>query len=254
MQLARLLAERLGYRQVSRELLFETVRQRYGFTTEEVVKSLDRSPGHLHHVGEHRRRLLIAVQAALCELVTGGEVVYHGQMGHLLLPRISHVLRVRLIAPRARRMEMAMELEQLNQYEASSKIDRMDAERSRWTQFVFGTNWADPSRYDMVLNLENITVQEAADVVALAASRPCFAPSEASLQELADLTLTAQVRAMLITDPATADQELKVEVEQGHVRLRGMADPGALEGVIALINVMEGVKGVTTADPQKKKR
>jgi len=253
-QLARLLADQLGYRQISRELLYETVRQQFGFTTEEVVKTMDRSPGRLHHVGEHRRRLLIAVQAALCDLVKDGEVVYHGQMGHLLLPDISHVLRIRLIAPRSRRMDMAMDLEQLNRFEAGSRIDRVDAERSRWTQFVFGTNWADPSRYDMVLNLECMSVQEAADVVVTAASRPCFQPTAASRQELADLTLAARVRAMLIADQATAELEIKVEVHQGEVRLWGLADSEALQQMTASIGEVEGVRDVSTANRRKKKR
>ena len=253
-QLAALLAQRLGYTQVSRELLYETVRQQYGFTTEELARTMDRSPGKLHHVGEHRRRLLIAVQAALCDLVKDGEVVYHGQMGHLLLPDISHVLRIRLIASRARRMELAMEAEQINRYEAGRRIDRVDAERSRWTQFVFGTNWADPSRYDMVLNLENMSVPEATDVVVTATSRPCFLPTDASRQELADLTVSARVRAILIADPATAELDLKVEVERGQVYLWGLTDPEALESVTSLIDEAEGVRGVTTANRRKKKR
>ena len=253
-QLAALLAQRLGYTQVSRELLYETVRQQYGFTTEELARTMDRSPGKLHHVGEHRRRLLIAVQAALCDLVKDGEVVYHGQMGHLLLPHISHVLRIRLIAPRARRLEMAMEADQINRFEASNKIDRVDAERSRWTQFVFGTNWADPSRYDMVLNLENMSVDEATRVVVETASLPCFLPTDDSLSELADLTLTARIRAMLIADPVTAELDLKVEVERGQVQLWGLADPEVLRSVTANISEAEGVLGVSTTNRRTRTR
>lgn len=253
-QLAELLSRRLDYRLISRELLYDTVHQHYGFTTEEVVKTMDHPPGSLHHVGEHRRRLLIAVQAALCDLVKDGEVVYHGQMGHLLLPQITHVLRIRLIAPRARRMELAMDRESIDRYQAGRRIDRVDAERSRWTQFVFGTNWADPSRYDMVLNLENMSVEEAADVVVAAASLPSFQPTEASRMQLSDLTVTARVRAKLMADPTTADLELKVEVLEGKVQLWGLADPVLGERVTAQISAVEDVLEVSTGNRRKKKR
>ena len=147
-----------------------------------------------------------------------------------------------------------MDRESINRYEAGSRIDRVDAERSRWTQFVFGTNWADPSRYDMVLNLETMSVEEAADVVVATASLACFQPTTESQMELSDLTLTARVRAMLMADPATADLELKVEVTEGEVKLWGIADAGLLERVTEQICAADGVQGVSTANRRKKKR
>ena len=245
-QLAALLASELGYQDVSRERLYEKVRQQDGFTVEEVIEVMDRAPSRFDQAGERRRRLLIAVQAALCELVVQGQVVYHGQMGHLLLPDISHVLRVRLIAPRARRIEMATQMEQINRFEAGRKIDRVDAERARWTQFVFGINWADPALYDLVLNLESMSVQEAALIVVHAASRPSFQATADSQAMMADLTLAARIRALLITEPATAELALKVEVEDGHVKLTGLANARDLEKVTSLVRGTEGVRHLQT--------
>jgi cytidylate kinase len=245
-QLAELLSGRLDYRNISREVLYDKVLQDFGFTAEELEQTMERAPTRFDHAGERRRRLFIAIQASLCQLVLEDRVVYHGQAGHLLLPDIGHVLRVRLIAPRRLRITMAGEREGLKPPEAGNKIDRVDAERSRWTQFVFGANWADPALYDMLLNLECMTLPEAAELVSKAVELPAFQPTEESRQRLQDLTLASQVRARLVTDPATQGVDLRVEVEQGRVRLAGVMGERDRERVVRIASEVRGVARVET--------
>jgi hypothetical protein len=52
---------------------------------------------------------LTFVQAAMCEYAEYGHLVYHGHAGHELLPGISHVLKVRLVAPLEFRIRAVME-------------------------------------------------------------------------------------------------------------------------------------------------
>ena len=244
--LAGLLEQQLGYHKLSREELWDVVHQRYGYSFDELVELLDRAPSRFDHAGERRRRLFVAVQAALCDLVRSDEVVYHGNVAHLLLPGISHVLRVRLIAPRLRRIEMAMQRQSIDRFEATRLLDRVDSERVRWTQFVFGVNWADPLLYDVVLNLDQMTIDEAAEVVARAVAQPTFSTTEASRQAMADLALTSAVRAKLITNPATEGLELRVEVEQGEIKLTGLINEREIEGVVQLVKQVDGVRSVDT--------
>lgn len=244
---AETLASRLGLRLVSREDLHRCVQAQYGFTAEELTSALDQAPTRFDRSGEQRRRLFVAVQATLCDLIKDGQVVYHGQTGHLLLTGIEHVLRVRLIAPRERRIELAQAREQLSPYEAGRRIDQVDTLRSRWSQFFFGVDWADPSLYDLVLNLERLSPEDAAECVALALTRAPFRPSPDSRRKLADLALASRVRARLLLEPATADLDFKIEADNGTVRLSGLLCASDLPDLTRFVRTIEGVEQVVTS-------
>lgn len=243
-RLAALLGERLGYRSVSREMLYARVTASYGFAEEELQQIMTFTPSRLDQAHERRRRLFVSIQAALCDLIKDDQAVYHGHAGHLLLPGIVHVLRVRLIAPRSKRLRMAMEREGISAQQASGRIDQVDAERARWTEFVFGANWADPALYDVVLNLERMELDEAADVVVGMVRLPSYQASPASTRELADLALSSAVTAHLLADPTTASLEVKVTARAGQVTLAGLSDPRRLDQALA---VARRVPGVTAA-------
>ena len=249
-QLASALAQRLGYRTISREALYRQVQAEHGFQAEELVELLEEAPSPRAHlaerqrrqsVGERRRQLFIAVQASLCELVKGDNVVYHGHAGHLLLPGISHVFRLRLIAPRHQRIEMAMEREGLTRSAAAQKIDRVDDERSRWTQSFFSVDWADPLLFDMVLNLENITVDEAADIVVHALQLPRFRSTDASRKMMADLALASRVSACLAASPAAASLPVDVVADSGVVRIVGLPQAD-VSWVSKVVQEIDGVQ------------
>ncbi len=96
--LAESVARTLGYRCVSREVLLEAS-QRYAIPEAKLNEILDREPHWWERWLENMQPYRIALQAALCEVSQGGNLVYHGHMGHELLPGIRHVLKVLLTAP-----------------------------------------------------------------------------------------------------------------------------------------------------------
>jgi cytidylate kinase len=208
-KLAETLAKRLGYRTVSREYLYQTVLEQYGLQYDELMQFLEEAPtlramcaGERQDrasVGERRRQLFTAVRASLCELVKDDNVVYHGYAGHLLLPGVSHVVRVRLIAPRPKRIEMAMARETLSRADASRKIDQVDGERARWTQAFFGVNWGDPLLFDIVINLENVGIDEATELLEAIAKLPRFRATEESLASMRELAARSKAEARQVT-------------------------------------------------------
>jgi len=256
-KLAAALAQRLGYRTVSREQLYQHVQADHDFKAEELAELLEEAPSLRAQVaerrsrlsfGERRRQLFIAVQASLCALVKADRVIYHGQAGQLLLPGISHVLRLRLIAPRHQRIEMAMEREGITRSEAGQKIDRVDNERARWTQSFFNVDWADPLLFDMLLNLENLTVGEAAEIVVHAVQLPRFSTSDASQKKMADLALASRVSACLATNPATAAVPVEVVADGGLVKLLGLPNQDDVESVSKVVQKIEGVQKIEISD------
>lgn len=253
-QLATLLADRLGYREFSRETLYQRVEECYGFTAEEASEVMEQAPTHLEiagkgqqrrSLGRRRRQFFYALQATLCRLIEDDDVVYHGQAGHLLLPEISHVLQVRLIAPRGLRVDMAMEREQISRFAASQKIDRVDSERGRWTQSFYGVNWGDPSLFDMVINLKDMSIEEAAEIIAVAAEQPFRRATEASRDEMRNLCLSSQVMARLVTDPQTSHLDMEVEARGGRVKVLGFLKDKDRELVRKVARQVEGVSRLT---------
>ena len=92
-----------------------------------------------------RRMYVTAVQTALAEAAADGNLVYHGYAGHLLLRELPFALRVRLIAPLARRKLAVVERQGLPPDAAERYVRQVDDERARWTRFMYNVDLADPS-------------------------------------------------------------------------------------------------------------
>ena len=96
---AECVAEQLGYRLVSREILSDAAAHN-GVAESRLAEAIERAPGLWERLGHDRRLYLAYIREALLDVAVEDNIVYHGHAGHLLLRGISHVLRVRLVAPR----------------------------------------------------------------------------------------------------------------------------------------------------------
>lgn len=223
------LAERLGYRTVSRGQLYSHAENRYGVAREDVVRAMERAPtikelakgrdGNGEELAHWRQRMFWYLQASLCDLLGGDDVVYHGQAGHLLLPGLSHVVRVRIIAPLEARIEMAIERAGDTEREATVRIERVDSERSKWTRRLFGVDWAAPDSYDMVLNLERLDVHDLASQIAVTAHLPAFEATVDSMQAFRDLHLRSRIMAQLYKEASVELTGVSIGVQKGEVRV-----------------------------------
>jgi cytidylate kinase len=242
--LALKLGERLGCRVISREVLAEAA-VHYGVSEADLAEAMDKGPGLWDRFLHSRRRYLAFVQVALCDQAAGDKIVYHGHAGHLLLRGVRHVLRVRLIAPLDYRIAEVGKRKGLSREEAADYIAKVDRERERWTRFLYGVDWHDPSLYDLVLNLEHLDTEAACSAVAATLTHPQFQPDAESLRAFADLHLGSRVRAALAADADTALADVEVRAASGVVEIEGkLADPRLVEGVVAKARAVSGVADV----------
>ncbi|MCL4402265.1 MAG: cytidylate kinase-like family protein [Acidobacteria bacterium] len=218
--LAECLSKTLGYRCVDREVIVERAAA-HGVSQEELRDALDKPPTLLERFQHKKYLYLVLIQAALAEEVRTGRAVYHGNAGHLLLKGGAHVLRVRIIAPMEFRLKMAQERLKLSRAEALDYIARMDQDRRKWTQYLYGVDWGDPGNYDIVLNLEYLKISEACDAVCALARQRCFEFTPRCQAAMNDLALASRVRAELALDEATSHLEFEVSAKAGSVRIRG---------------------------------
>jgi cytidylate kinase len=218
--LAECLADRLGYRCVDRDVIVERAAA-YGVTQEELRGAMEKPPSFWDRFKHKKYLYLTLIQAALTEEVRSGKAVYHGNAGHLLLRGVSHVFRTRIIAPLDFRLALVQDRLRMSRNEALAYIQKMDQDRTRWTQYLYGVNWGDPALYDMVLNLEAVDIQEACEIIAHAVQQKCFHETPESVQAMEDLALASRVRASLAVNPATSGLEVDVLARSGVVSVRG---------------------------------
>ncbi|MGB9103745.1 MAG: cytidylate kinase family protein [Terriglobales bacterium] len=218
--LAECLARRLGYRCIDRDLIIQKAAA-WGVSENDLREALEKPPGFLGHSSHTKYIYLAFIQAALTEEVREGKAIYHGLAGHLLLKGAPHILRTRLIAPLDVRIGMLQDLLKYNRKDAIAHIQKMDQDRKKWTQFLYGVDWGDPSLYDIVLNLEHMTIDKACDVICSMLTGGFFEFTPQCQQVMDDLALACRVRANLAQDPATSDLELEIVAHHGSVSITG---------------------------------
>ncbi len=241
--LAECLSKSLGYRCVDREVIVERAAA-HGVSQEELRAALEKPPTFLERLQHKKYLYLVLIQAALAAEVRTGRAVYHGNAGHLLLKSGPHILRVRIIAPMELRLKMAQERLKLSRAEAAAYIERMDQDRRKWTQYLYGVDWGDPANYDIVLNLEYIEIEDACRAISSLARRRCFEFTEGCQAAVDDLALASRVRAELALDAATSHLEFDVEAHEGAISVHGAVSN--IREVQEIQRIAAAVPGVAT--------
>jgi len=218
--LAKCLSEKLGVPAVSQEILQDAA-GRFGISQALLLQQLEKSKGLIPGPSPERSLFLAAIQLALAEKAARGPFVYYGHAGHLLLKGVPHVLKVRVIAPLARRAEKLAENQKVSFEEAKKRIEKMDESRIKWTRFLYNVDWRDPSLYDLVINLDAITIESTCELIVCALNQAAFKESFASRAMIENFLLASQVKAELATDDRTKGLELEVTAEKGTIRIIG---------------------------------
>lgn len=195
-EVAERVAEMLGYQCVSREILTEAS-WFFGVPETKLRKSLHDAPTILDRITHARGKYLSYIRVALLEHVKGDNVVYHGHAGHLLLPEISHVLKVRVIAEMRNRIALTQKRLRISENEALAFIESEDRHRSAWTRYLYKTNVSDPRLYDIVLNVSRLRIQEACEIICAAARSDTYAAGPESMRAMENLALSSHVQAAL---------------------------------------------------------
>ena len=219
-ELAECLAEKLGCDCISREVLVEAASQ-YDIPLDRLAHALDDAPGVLERMTLERIHYLAYIRAALAKHIKSEKIVYHGHAGHLLLKGIPHILRVRIIADMEFRIKAAIDRRNLDRKQAVAFIKKIDEGRRRWTSFLYHEDINNPLLYDMILNLEHMTIKGACEVVTASANLPEFQATPESQKKLTDFALAAGVRARIAQESGVGDEDIEIEAEDGVITITG---------------------------------
>jgi cytidylate kinase len=171
---AECLGRRLSYPVVGREVLQEAA-EKVGVSPEALQGKFETTPGLWARLTRDREKYLAAVQTALAEWCTRGDLVYHGLGGQFLLKDLPWVLRVQILAPMSMRIDNLMATHhRMTRDQVVAFIKKVDQERARWVRVMHGANVMDSSLYDLTINLKALSLESACVTIAEAASQPRF--------------------------------------------------------------------------------
>ena len=242
--IAKPLSEQLGYSYVDKEAIFGAA-ESYGWLKKSLAKMDERHVGFWERSEADRRNYLTLVEAIITDFARGDRVIIAGRGGNVILHGIRHALRIKLHAPFKVRVRRIADREGISEDRARDVVARSDRERSSYIRYVFDDDWMNPDRYDLILNTEHLSPQEAIDLLANLAKSPSFAPQPGSWEAMEDLALGGRIKAHLAMDGRVATAWLDIRVEQGKVMLGGLVETEherALAEEIA--RGIEGVKQV----------
>ncbi|MBA4393025.1 MAG: hypothetical protein C0407_05685 [Desulfobacca sp.] len=241
--LAECLSDRLGYPRLGREEAIAEAEKEYGISMDKLTAAVKNPPSIWQQTIGPRVAYLKCLTAAIMTHAEGGDLVYHGYAGHLLLSGVPQLLRIRVIAGLEFRIGLAMKQMNFTRNEAADYIEKVDKERSRWTYFLYGLEWEDPILYDWVLNLETISIANACELVVGRIKLDDFKSTPESQKAFEDALLSSRVWATLAKDERTRVASIQVTADAGVVTLSGsLGSQKTLETILQIAGQVTGVK------------
>ena len=242
------LASELGHPCIGRSEVVRDAAQASGIAESDLLSTMDEPPRYWEKKPGRIPAHLNAIRTALLRRAQTGDLVFHGYVGHLLLRGISHVVRVRVITGTQKRIEALMEDYEMSEKKAAAHLKKLDTQLAKWTQFLYGVDWQDPSLYDVVLNLDRVSVEGGVATIAQMTRLPEFQPTAESRKAFEDLCLSSEVWAALSRDDRTKGANIRVSADAGTVFVTGVAVN--YEAVNLIPEVAAAVDGVQKVDNQ----
>lgn len=184
-EVAELVAERMGYQCIGRDLILETSKD-LDIPEVKLVRAIHDAPSILERVGTEKEKFITLFQYKLLKHLVNDNIVYHGLAGHFFLQGVSHVLKVRIISDMEDRIRLEMERENISREAAGKTLLADDEQRRKWSLYLYGIDTRDPELYDLVIHIKNVTVEDAADIIEHAAKLDHFKTTPESQQVVED--------------------------------------------------------------------
>ncbi len=189
--IAKLVAERLGWHVVDNELV-ERVAEQAGLSAGEVAAREERVPSLIERIAralaisspevfvttgespttrfDRESDLVKATEAVVAQAVREeARLVLVGRGAQAILAQHEDALHVFVVAPRDVRIEAAMRRLEIPRDEAEETLDHTDDGRRRYVKTYYDREWEHAENYHLVVNTGVFSYQQAADLIVQAA-------------------------------------------------------------------------------------
>ena len=188
-EVGRLVATELAFRYVDNEIINKAA-QRAGVSPEavasnektqplltrilEAISKAPLEPEMMVAQAEHPVNLTSAyedlIEQAVVETAQQGNVVILAHGASIPLAKVEHVLRVLVTASTPTRIERVAADQDLDSKQAEKTVEESDKERERYFERIYELNRELPTHYDLVVNTDVLSAEQAARIISSAAS------------------------------------------------------------------------------------
>ena len=196
-EVAEKVAAELGYECISRDILLEASEE-FNIPEIKLRRALHDAPSVLERFTHGKERYVSYIRKALLQHIRKDNIVYHGLAGHYFLLNIPNVLKIRIISDIEERVKEEVRRENISEEKARYILKKDDDERRKWGLKLYGIDTWDSKLYDMVINIKNLSVEDAADLICRTVRKPNFKTTPESEKILDDALLAAKVHAALV--------------------------------------------------------
>ncbi|MCX6955275.1 MAG: cytidylate kinase-like family protein [Verrucomicrobia bacterium] len=136
------------------------------FLPEDRIPEIDASIGEFVGLHPSLWELVQKTNETTRELARRGHVILVGRGANFATAGMAGGLHVRLVAPVGFRARYLAQLYNISESEALAANAKCDAARRRYVKTNFNADVADPTAYDLVINVERVPLPEAAKLIA----------------------------------------------------------------------------------------
>jgi len=244
-EIARRVAEQMGYSFYDTEEIENTDRE-MGFLKD--IKEIDEKvPSMFERLFSQKPEVhLDRLHSIIYELASRGNAVFLGRGSHILLRAFKCALHIRVTASLEKRIENLVG-RGLHREVAIKAIHKSDHERGAFIKFAFGVDWDNPELYDLVINMDNLTLDLAVNTVLhIAGSEEIKARSVDAMRSLEMMGLARRAEAALIEAGLKHGPSISV-LEPGTIQLTGVV---TVELKTKAEETLKAVKGIKSIDNQ----
>ncbi len=215
-EVVRKLVDHTGYRLVEDTEVAASAATISGLSESKIARAFSDKTSVFNSFTHEKQRSIAYLKLALAELLPADNLIISGFVSYLIPKKISHALRVCLIADLKFRSAVAAQQAGSTGKDALKLIRKQDENAALWVNAVAGGNdpWA-PALHDIVIPMDKMTAEEAKDLVLRHFGREIVRPTDTSRQAASDFLLAAKVEVAL----AKEGHNILVEADSGAVEL-----------------------------------
>jgi two-component system, OmpR family, response regulator CpxR len=228
------------FRHIELQRILDTAAASSGLTETRLRGAFSAKTSVFNRFTHEKERSVAHLRLALAQLMQEDRLLLTGPASFLIPEKISHVLRVCVVADVKYRIHEAMHREGVAEKNALQQISRQDEDLAAWLKMLGrGVDpWA-PGLYDIVLPMDKTSVADAVKLILDKAASDVVAKTAASEAALGDFLLAAQVEVKL----AQEGHNVSVDAHKGAITLT------INKNVLMLSRLEEELKGIAEKVP-----
>lgn len=166
-EIAQLVAREMQYAYYDTEDIEKKAREMGCF--DDIKEVIDKAPPRLQRFFSYRPEIsLDRLYTVIFELARQGSAVILGRGSNILFRSLPYALHIRVTASPEKRILNLME-RGYKKKAARMVMEKSDQERETYVRFAFHRDWNDPDLYDIVFNMDKLSVPTAVEMIVCAA-------------------------------------------------------------------------------------